>query len=409
MWGNSFILKIAEQEKRMENFDIKKAPFVKKAVSVEGFVFMLGFAAFFAVVGGIMGGVNMLNTIMLTAYELLIGTVFYIMAVAIIAGAIAELFVEFGVVSATNKMLSGAVRIIYGMPGASIVGIFATYFSDNPAILTLADNEKFKAYFKKYQMPALTNVGTSFGMGLIVSAFIAGIVSPTGETFILPLIIGNIGAFIGSIVSVRLMLLYTVRLFGKTQEAVTEAGMEFDFINLRIVREGSPPNRFMEALLEGGKRGVGMGLAIAPGVLVICTLILILTNGASSSGAYTGAAFEGIGFIPAIGERLSFIIDPLFGFSDPKAIAVPLTAIGASGAAIGLIPGLVADGVAGPRDIAVFVAMCMCWSGYMSTHIAMMENLGFRSLAGKAILCHTVAGLCAGISANIIYGLYMLV
>ena len=371
-------------------------------------MFIVCFLAFFGVIGTIMGGTNMLNTIINTAYALLMNTVFYIMAVAIIAGAISEIFMEFGVVSIANKLLSRTVQVVYGMPGASVVGVFTTYLSDNPAILTLTDNEGYRAYFKKYQIPALTNLGTSFGMGLILTAFIVGIVSPGGQNFFLPLVIGKIGALIGSVVSVRLMLHHTAKLFGRTEEAVENTGAQFDIVNYRITREGPPLQRLMEALLGGGHRGVKMGLSIAPGVLIICTVILILTNGTSDYG-FTGAAFEGVGFIPALGERLSFIIRPLFGFNDTGALAVPLTALGSAGASMGLIPVLVADGVIGRRDVAVIVGMIMCWSGFMSTHLAMMENLGFPKLAGRSILYHTIAGVCAGIAANFIYRLVEMV
>ncbi|MCL2405422.1 MAG: hypothetical protein FWC92_07745 [Defluviitaleaceae bacterium] len=381
---------------------------VKKAISAEGLIFLACFLAFFGVIGNMMGGTNMLNTIINTSYALLTDTVFYIMAVAIVAGAISELFMEFGVVSIANKLLSGVVRVVYGMPGASVVGVFTTYLSDNPAILTLTDNEGYQAYFKKYQIPALTNLGTAFGMGLILTAFVAGITGPDGQTFFLPLVIGKVGALVGSVVSVRLMLRYTAKAFGKTEDAVTGDGTQFDIINFRTTREGNGFNRFMEALLSGGHRGVKMGLAIAPGVLIICTVILILTNGSPYYG-FTGAAFEGVGLIPTVGERLGFIIRPLFGFSDTSAIAVPLTALGSAGASMGLVPVLISEGVIGQRDVAVIVGMIMCWSGFMSTHLAMMENLGFPKLAGKSILYHTIAGVSAGISANLIYGLVELI
>ncbi|MFQ9894293.1 MAG: hypothetical protein ACLRWH_14365, partial [Emergencia sp.] len=81
----------------------------------------------------------------------------------------------------------------------------------------------------------------------------------------------------------------------------------------------------------------------------------------------------------------------------------PITALGAAGAAIGLVPNLVSSGLAAGNDIAVFTAMCMCWSGYLSTHVAMMDALKFRELTGYAIICHTIGGLCAGISAHWLY------
>ena len=136
---------------------------------------------------------------------------------------------------------------------------------------------------------------------------------------------------------------------------------------------------------------------------VVLTIVMMLTNGASSDGTFTGAAYEGIGMIPAVADKLEFILTPLFGFSSPEGIAVPITALGAAGAAIGLIPNLIQSGLANGNDVAVFTAMCMCWSGYLSTHVAMMDSLNFRELTGHAIVCHTIGGLVAGISAHFIY------
>ena len=107
----------------------------------------------------------MMNTMLNTAYALLTDTVLYITAIAVLIGGIAGLLTEFGAVALINKLLSPLMRPLYGLPGASIVGVLTTYLSDNPAILTLAEDDNFCRYFKKYQLPALTNVGTAFGMG----------------------------------------------------------------------------------------------------------------------------------------------------------------------------------------------------------------------------------------------------
>ena len=151
-----------------------------------------------------------------------------------------------------------------------------------------------------------------------------------------------------------------------------------------------------------------MGMAIIPGVLIICTLVLMLTN-SCPEGGYTGAAYEGIGLLPWIGSKLQFILMPLFGFSSPEAVAVPITALGAAGAAIGIVEKLIAAGAANAHDIAVFTAMCMCWSGYLSTHVAMMDSLKCSYLTGKAILYHTIGGLVAGVAANWIFNLIALI
>lgn len=381
----------------------------KKVVSFECFGFLIVFIGIFYLIGSKMGMVNMINTLMNTAYQLLLETVFYIMAIAVLAGAIAGLMSEFGVVAMINKILSPVMKPIYNLPGAGIVGVLATYMSDNPAILTLADDRSFRRCFKKYQIPALTNIGTAFGMGLIITTFMIGIISPTGETFFRSALIGNIGAIIGSVVSVRLMLHFTKKVYGTEAPASEDApGTEPLDENLRQIRPGSVPNRALEAVLDGGKEGVNIGLSIIPGVLIICTLVLMLTNGASADG-YTGAAYEGIALLPALADKISFILTPLFGFSSSEAIAVPITALGAAGAAIGLVPGMVRSGIVNGGDIAVFTAMCMCWSGYLSTHVAMMSALKCPKLTGKSIFSHTLGGLAAGISAHWIYVLVSMV
>lgn len=380
----------------------------KKVVGKEVFIFLIVFLGFFVLLGSEMGIANMFNTMMNTAYQLLMDTVFYIMAIAVLAGAISALFSEFGVISLLNKLLSPIIEIIYGLPGASAVGIFTTYLSDNPAILTLANDNNFRRYFKKYQLPALTNLGTSFGMGLIITTFMIGIKSPAGESFGLAVLLGNIGAVVGSIISTRLMLRSTAKIYGKDELCECPGEEYIDVKKYRKVREGSTGARFIDAILSGGKTGVEMGMSIIPGVLIICTLVMMLTNSAPESG-YTGAAYEGVGILPWIGEKIQFILMPLFGFSNPEAVSVPITALGAAGAAIGMVENLISAGLANAHDVAVFTAMCMCWSGYLSTHVAMMDTLKCSNLTGKAILCHTIGGLCAGVVTNWAYNLIMLI
>ncbi|MBQ5443380.1 MAG: hypothetical protein IIT47_07405, partial [Oscillospiraceae bacterium] len=118
----------------------------KKAMSWEALVFLAVFILCFGAIGSRMGAVNMLNTLMNTAYALLVDTVLYIMAIAVLAGALSALLTEFGVVSAVNQILSPLMRPLYGLPGAAIIGVLATYLSDNPAILALADDKNFLRY-----------------------------------------------------------------------------------------------------------------------------------------------------------------------------------------------------------------------------------------------------------------------
>ena len=65
---------------------------IRKAVSAEVFIFLAFFLGFFILVGREMGIANMFSTMMETAYALLMETVFYIMAIAVLAGAISGLF-----------------------------------------------------------------------------------------------------------------------------------------------------------------------------------------------------------------------------------------------------------------------------------------------------------------------------
>ena len=382
----------------------------KKAVSLEAFIFLVIFLLIFGGIGMKMGGANMMQTLMATAYELLIDTVFNIMAIAVIAGALSGVLSEFGVIALLNKAITPLMKPLYNLPGAASVGVMTTYLSDNPAILGLAEDRNFRRYFKKFQLPALTNLGTAFGMGLIVTTFMLGINAP-GENLGVAVLIGNIGAVIGSIVSVRIMMIFTRKEFGVTEYCIPAKEGESldDFLNQREVRGGSAGGRLLESLLDGGKNGVNVGMAIIPGVLVICTIVMMLTNGPSADGTYTGAAYEGVALLPWIGEKIDFILKPLFGFTSASAVAVPITALGAAGAAIGLVPEMVSAGIAHANDIAVFTAMCMCWSGYLSTHVGMMSALKVPHLTGKAIISHTIGGLCAGVAANLIFQLVSMV
>ena len=141
-------------------------------------------------------------------------------------------------------------------------------------------------------------------------------------------------------------------------------------------------------------------------ITVVGALVMMLTNGPSADGSYTGAAYEGVQLLPMLADKLSFLLTPLFGFSSPEAIGVPITALGAAGAATSMTAQLIHAGQANAGDVAVFTAMCMCWSGYLSTHVSMMNSLKCNELISKAIISHTIGGLCAGISAHWLFVLF---
>ena len=372
---------------------------LKKEIGKEAFVFLFFFLAFFVGIGSVMGCANMFKTMMLTGYQLLTSVCFHLMAVSVLAGGAAGLLSEFGVIALINRVLRPVIYPLYGLPGSSALGIMNCYLSDNPAILAFAQDDNFKRYFKKYQMAALTNLGTAFGMGLIITTTM---MSLSVDGAMKAALIGNLGAIAGSVVSVRLMLRKTKDYYGVDAAMLTSGGETIP-ADVRVVREGSVGSRFIQSMLHGGKSGVDMGLSIIPGVLLICTIVLMLTNGPGPDGVYTGAAGEGVALLPMIWAKLRFLLDPLFGFQSPEAIAVPITALGSSGAAIGMVGDLVKKGAATGNDLAVFTAICMCWSGYFSTHIAMMDALDMKEMTGNAILSHTIGGLCAGIAAHLLW------
>lgn len=372
---------------------------LKKEISIEPLIFLVLFFSLFIYMGRIMGGTNMFKTMMLTAYDLLINVCLYLMAVAVIAGGISAIFSEFGVIALVNKAVSFFMKPIYDLPGASSLGMLNCFMSDNPAILTLAFDDNFRKYFKKYQMPALTNLGTSFGMGLIT---VTSMMALPIDGALKGALVGFVGAIIGSIISVRLMIMRTKAYYGTTEMVETKRADEIP-IGYRKIREGSAGARFITAFLDGGKVGVDMGLAIIPGVCLICSIVLLLTNGPGEGGVYTGASNEGIALLPLLGEKISFIINPLFGFSSPDAIAVPITALGSAGAAIGMVTDMANKGIVNGNDIAVFTSICMCWSGYLSTHIAMMDALDTKEMTGNAIFCHTIGGIGAGVASHLIW------
>lgn len=344
-----------------------------------------------------MGLSNFVSTLMATAYRLLMDTALYILAIAVFMGAIGNLLSEFHIVWMLNKLLSPLMRPIYKLPGAAFVGVTTTYLSDNPAIIALANDKNFLKHFKRHEVPCLCNLGTSFGMGLILTTFMMGL------GYFKEAMIGNLGAVIGSVVSVRLMA-YLIKRSGYFKnypaEKETEASAE---------RSGFESNdsffvRFMTAMLEGGKNGLHTGIAIIPGVLFVCTFIMILTFGPNDpSLGYQGLAYEGTRLLPQIGSLFSPILTPLFGFTSAEAIAFPVTSLGAVGAALSLVPAFLEKGLIVGNDIAVFTAMGMCWSGYLSTHVGMMDAIGHRKLISPALLSHTIGGLVAGIAAHFIY------
>ena len=285
-----------------------------------GVICLLVVFGLFFYLGRIMGTPNMLNTIMNTAHDLLLNTVFYLMAICVITGALGRVLVDFGVVSLLEKLLRPLMKPLFNLPGVASLGALMTFLSDNPAIISLAQDKKFSSYFKKYQFISLTNFGTAFGMGLLVIVFMVG------QGFYAEPFIGFFGAVVGCIVSTRMMQHFVIKAYPqfKDEDVCVTAGNE----DVEVRSEKKPLfQRILDAVLDGGRTGVDVGLAIIPGVLIISTLVMLLTFGPSETGAYTGAAYEGVELLPWLAGKINFIFEWLFGFADPHLVAFPITAL----------------------------------------------------------------------------------
>lgn len=365
-------------------------------------LFIISFILLFGFIGYKMGFVNMIQTILNTSYDLLINVCFYIMAISVITGGLGELLFEFNVIEWVSKKLSRLMKPIYNLPGAAAWSILMCYLSDNPAVLTLAKNEGYKNYFKRNEFPAITNLGTSFGMGLIVTTTVMGM---NINHSVLAAIVGNIGAILGSVVSVRIML----KLTKDFEEDEKSLKLEEEYTNTK----NNPVNktlfeRVINSLLDGGMKGVDLGVQIIPGVLIICSFVLLITNGIGPNNVYDGSINQGVPILPFIGDKLDFIIKPIFGFKSSQSISVVITSLGSAGAAVALIPSLIEKSLVTAKDLAVFTSIVMCWSGYLSTHIAMMSSINARELTNKALISHTIGGIFAGFSSNMIFNVLMM-
>ena len=372
--------------------------------TVEALIFLVVLITVFSLLGSRMGGGNMLKTIMNTAHDLLLNTVFYLMGITVLTGALSKLMSEFGVVTLLERFLRPLMTPLYNLPGVAALGAVMTFLSDNPAIIALSKDKTFSAYFKKYQLISLTNFGTAFGMGFVVIITMIGYGHLTGA------LVGLFGAFCGSVISTRLMQRSCLKTYPEldspVQESVVQA-LQDDEVD--VIRKDGIFMRFLNAILDGGKNGVELGLQIIPGVLIITTAVIMITFGAGPSGVYDGSSSQGVPILPWLAEKIHWVFEWLFGFEHMELIAFPMTALGAVGASLGLLPTFNAAGILDGNAIAVFTAIDMCWSGFLSTHTAMLDSLGYRKVISKAIGAHAVAGLCAGIIAHFLFLLVSLI
>ena len=371
--------------------------------TVEALVFLALILTVFSLLGSRMGSGNMLKTIMNTAHDLLLNTVFYLMGITVLTGALSKLMSEFGVVILLEKILRPLMKPLYNLPGVAALGAVMTFLSDNPAIIALSKDKKFSSYFKKYQLISLTNFGTAFGMGFVV------IITMVGYGELKGAVVGLAGAVVGSIISTRLMQRSCLKDFPELDSPVSAGIQEEVLPEEEKQHKDGVFMRFLNAVLDGGKNGVDLGLQIIPGVLIITTAVIMITFGVGEAGVYNGSSSQGVPILPWLAEKIHWVFEWLFGFTSMELSAFPMTALGAVGAALGLLPTFHSAGILDGNAVAVFTAIGMCWSGYLSTHTAMLDSLGYRKVISKALGAHTVAGLAAGIFAHFLYLLISLI
>lgn len=394
------------KEKNKSNIKDKSA---KKHVNHkirEAIIFLVIVVVVFGLLSSRMGMANMMNTIMRTAHDLLLNTVFYLMGITVLTGALSKLLAEFGVINLLEKLLRPLMKPLYNLPGVAALGGVMTFLSDNPAIIALSKDKNFASYFKKYQLVSLTNFGTAFGMGFVVIISMIGY----GQNYLSGALVGLCGALVGSIISTRLMQRFVLKAYPEMNAPVMtpkEVEQEEVFEEEKEQKEGIFL-RTLNALLDGGKTGVELGMAIIPGVLIITTMVLLITNSAPVGG-YDGGIGQGVPILPWLADKIHWVFEWLFGFNHMEFIAFPMTALGSVGAALGLVSSFAKEGILDGNAVAVCTAIGMCWSGYLSTHAAMLDSLGYRKLISKAILAHTFGGLAAGIFAHFLYMLVSLI
>lgn len=376
---------------------------------LEPIIVLLILGALFGYLGHQMGLSAMVNTLFNTAHQLLLNTVLFIMGITVLSGALSQLLSEFGVIRLLEVLLSPLMKPIFRLPGRTALAALMTFFSDNPAVISLAKDKQFRQGFTPWQLISLTNFGTAFGMGLIVVTFMATLQIDSGENTLKAAMIGLLGAVIGSVVSTRFMQYMIKPIVGDERledpTAVPTNEPESNQTQSPTVEHQPAWLRVLNSLLDGGKAGVELGMAVIPGVLIISTFVMLLTFGPGEQG-YTGAAFEGVALLPVLAAKVDWLFELLFGFNHPELVAFLATSLGAVGAAMSLVPPFIAKGFVGGNEIAVFTAMGMCWSGFLSTHTAMLDALGYRALTSRAIIAHTAGGLMAGISAHQLYQLF---
>lgn len=391
-------------ESKKINLSNERKPIMKKAVTLETFVTLGIIALLFGYMGSKMGVDKVFSIMMKTAHDVFLNTSLYITGVATLAGALSYVLSEFGVIALINKILAPIMRPLFGLPGAAALGAVTCYTSDNPGILALVSDEGYNKYFTKAERLTHVNFGTVFGMGLIVTAYMLSL----GSKYFTAVLIGNIGAILGGIVSVRLILMHGKKIYKEDKKYRMD--IDKSVLEQREIRRGGILERFLNSLLQGANSGFKLGISACAGTMLVCTLVMMLTFGpAGENGQYLGKAYEGVALLPKIGSYFLPVAKFLWGFQNSELLAFPFTALGAVGSAMGLTSGLLEKGLADANTVATFTGMGICLSGFLSTHIGMLDALDQGEHSTKAIAYHLLGGLAAGIFSNYLYKIVTLI
>ena len=70
---------------------------------------------------------------------------------------------------------------------------------------------------------------------------------------------------------------------------------------------------------------------------------------------------------------------------------------------MGMTQGFIDQGLANAQTVAVFTGMGICMSGFLSTHIGMLDTLKQNQFVKQAILFQLIGGLCDGVFANYLF------
>ena len=364
---------------------------------LEAIIFLVILLSFFIYLSEVMQLKNFMSTLTHTAHDLLLNVVFFVMATMVLAGALGKLMIEFGVVRLLQFLLTPFMRPLFNLPGVAAIAGLMTFMSENTALMSLTDDKNFTAYFNKCQLLSLVNFSTGTGCGLIVVTFMIG------NGYYAASLFGFIGAVAGIIFSTRLLQMITKKDF-PDEKIKVKVNLEEE---IQLHTEGSIFNRVLNSIMDGGKMGVDLGLTIIPGVIIISTLVMILTfDVADATIGYQGLPYEGVALLPRVCSHFGWLFKLMFGFTNPELISFPITTLGSVGAALSIIPKFIKEGLISSNEIAVFTAIGICWSGFLGTHSSILDSLKLRKYVSKALLCHFIGGISAGIFASYMMKLY---